>query len=127
MKSSVLASVALSLHTHCKDRLGANYADHEKVSMTKDKLEAAHQVLDSKYPSQVKRPLTWMLHIAVFLGDSPGEDTIAVNKLRSTLKTAAALRFWLGKSSAMRAYGQQSRGSCQLCRCGRNWPTSSRA
>ena len=85
MKTSVMASVALSLRTHRKDRLGANYADHEKLSMTKDKLDVAHQVLDSKYLSQVNRPLTRMLHDAVFPGDSRGEDTIAVNKLRSTI------------------------------------------
>ena len=34
LKTSVMASVFLSLRTHRKDRLGANYAEHEKLSMT---------------------------------------------------------------------------------------------
>ena len=97
LKTSVMASVFLSLRTHRKDRLGANYSEHEKLSMTEDDLAVAHQLLDSKYLSQVNRSLTRMLHDAVFPGDSRGEDTIAINKLRSTLKTPTVTKILAGE------------------------------
>jgi hypothetical protein len=96
-EASVLASVALSVRTNRKDRLGANYADHDKLGMSADELSSAHDVLDSKYMSQVNRSLTRTLHDAVFPGDSRGEDTIAVNKLRNILKTPEVTKILAGE------------------------------
>ena len=64
-KTSVPTSVSLALRTNRKDKLGANWADHEKCGMKPKELADAHGVLDAKYLRMVNRALTRTLHDAV--------------------------------------------------------------
>ena len=57
-KTSVPTSVSLALRTNRKDKLGANWADHEKCGMQEKELSDAHGVLDTKYLRMVNRALT---------------------------------------------------------------------
>ena len=83
-KTSVLTSVALAVRGNRKEKLGENWADHEKCVMSEDDLIEAHKVLDVKYLREMNRLLVKMLHDAVFSGRS---ETIAITRLRSILKT----------------------------------------
>ena len=83
-KTSVLTSVALAVRGNRKEKLGENWADHEKCVMSEDDLVEAHKVLDVKYLQEMNRLLVKMLHDAVFSGRS---ETIAITRLRSILKT----------------------------------------
>ena len=57
-KTSVATSVSLAVRTNRKDKLGANWADHDRCGMTEDELTAAQEVLDAKYLRHVNRALT---------------------------------------------------------------------
>jgi hypothetical protein len=42
---------------NCKEKLGANWADHEKCGKSEDALIEAHNVLEVKYLKEVNRSL----------------------------------------------------------------------
>ena len=93
-KTSVPTSVSLALRTNRKDKLGANWADHEKCGMKQKELTDAHGVLDAKYLRMVNRALTRTLHDAVFPAGTA--ETINTTKLRSILKTPEVLKILAG-------------------------------
>ena len=65
-KTSVLTCVALAVRGNRKEKLGENWADHDKCGMSEDDLIEAHNVLDVKYLREVNRSLARTLHEAVF-------------------------------------------------------------
>ena len=93
-KASVTTSVSLALRTNRKDKLGANWADHEKCGMKPKELADAHGVLDAKYLRMVNRALTRTLHDAVFPAGT--SETINTTKLRNILKTPEVLKILAG-------------------------------
>ena len=79
--------MALAVRGNPKDKLGSNWADHERCGLPEDGLIKAHDVLDAKYIREVNRTLARTLHDAVFPG---GSETMAT--LRSILKTPYAAK-----------------------------------
>ena len=91
-RTSVITSVALAVRGNREDKLGSNWADHERCELSEDELIKAHDVLDAKYLREVNRTRT--LYDAVFPG---GSETIATTRLRSILKTPQAARIIAGE------------------------------
>ena len=48
-RTSVITSVALAVRGNREDKLGSNWADHERCELSEDELIKAHDVLDAKY------------------------------------------------------------------------------
>jgi hypothetical protein len=93
-KTSVLTSEALAVRGNRKEKLRANWADHEKCGMSEDGLIEAHNVLDVKYLREVNRSLARTLHDTVLPG---GAKTTATTKLRSILKTPQVVKIIAGE------------------------------
>ncbi len=64
--------------------LGAHHADHDKLGMTEEELDAAHAVLDAKRLTLVNRTVVRWLYDAVYPSAS---ETPGTTKLRSIVKT----------------------------------------
>ena len=67
-KTSVLTRVTLAVRENRKEKLGANWTDHEKCGMSEDGLIEANNVLDVQYLREVNRSLARTLQDAVFPG-----------------------------------------------------------
>ena len=93
-KTSVLTSVALAVRGNRKEKLRANWADHEKCGISEDGLIEAHNVLDVKYLREVNRSFARTLHDAAFPG---GAETIATTRLRFILKTQQVAKIIAGE------------------------------